>query len=101
MRKIRPNLKHRNAWEAYDRRWALAWVGTVIFAATFIFTLIGTRGETSPIPMIVAMVLFFVLYLRFILFRCPRCAHIFSIPGFRTLARGSECQSCHLPRPKS
>jgi hypothetical protein len=100
VKKIRANLKLRDAWEAYDRRWALAWAGTVIFALALIFTMVGPRGETSPLPLIGAILLFFVLYLRFMLWRCPRCGHIFCIPGLRSLSRGSECQSCHLLRSK-
>ena len=100
MKKIRPNLKFRDAWEAYDRRWMLACAGTLVFASAFLFTIAGPRGETSPLPLMGAVLLFFVLYLRFMLWRCPRCGHIFSIPGLKSLARGSECQSCHLPRLK-
>ena len=51
MKKIRPNLKYRDAWEAYDRRWALAWAGTLVFALAFVFTVAGPRGETSPLPL--------------------------------------------------
>jgi hypothetical protein len=100
MKKIRPNIKYRDAWEAYDRRWALAWAGTLIFVLTLGFTVAGPQGETSPLPLIGAILLFFLLYLRFMLWHCPRCGHIFSLPGLRSLARGSECQSCHLPRLK-
>jgi hypothetical protein len=100
VKKIRPNLKYRDAWEAYDRRWALAWAGTLVFTLAFLMTMAGTRGETSPLPLLGAVLLFFALYLRFMLWRCPRCGHIFSIPGLRSLARGKECQSCHLPRLK-
>jgi hypothetical protein len=71
VKKIRPNIKYRDAWEAYDRRWALAWAGTLIFALALWFTVAGPRGETSPLPLIGAVLLFFLLYLRFMLWRCP------------------------------
>ena len=63
MKKIRPNLKYRDAWEAYDRRWVLAWAATMIFVLAFLFTVAGSRGETSPFPLIGAIVLLMIYHL--------------------------------------
>src|SRR5580698_3118595 len=78
------------AWAEYRRRWLAAWAIPLTIVAPCIL------GGRWRILVVVAVIAYVPLYVRFVHWPCPRCGLQFTMPD-RVLRRAKKCMYCGLP----
>lgn len=89
---------YSHAWAEYNRRWRAAWAVPLLLFGCYLATAFVNDGKPWTWILVLAVLTYVVLYIRFIGWPCPRCKRQFTMSTQRGVFRARSCIHCGLPR---